>query len=597
MKNKLKKLFRLGFALFAISLLLTNCENETQEEIQTESQEPTLILKQYSKQDIEKNQKLVSRLSEFNDKLTKNKSEKISARTVYNSEYDFTINTNLANYIENGDYHSYTFPLVQDDDEKMTNVLFELNDQGEYDAFLVKYDYTANEFNTLDLTSLSLQTSMEPIDLEFDSLTARTYRAYICIYSYERHCSDGWVNGSGGNLVGADNNNEGCYWVLVAEHCESVLYYDEDYVEYHNNNTATVTISGTNYGGTSGGSHTSPMPSPFNAEELMEINVVKSELELNHPERNWIDQYINGQYAFQLYDFGVANMWSDEAKLFGKSVVRDLMLDKKVDLEESFLSPLNVDLELVKPTVLNPEPEKVKFMCIFSKLTQSPTFKDLFLNTFGDNTRLHVKFKLDDTLPDNVGGTTGGEQPNQGGIIDGILNLNLLIRINKNHLNSTHLEAESSLEIAKNIMHEAIHAFLFVKKYSCEEGATLNILNNQLLGELINEYYDGSCSAGQEQHEFMFDYMIPTMETILNEIKDSLLSQELQSYVEQNTIINSSLGINQAWNWNDCFTNISYSGLDSATSFISEISDNPSNNFIYEEYKDLIEEDFSKECD
>jgi len=272
------------------------------------------------------------------------------------------------------------------------------------------------------------------------------------------------------------------------------------------------------------------------------------------------------------------------------------MLNQKIDLSESFASPFNVDLELVRPTVLNPEPEKVKFMCIYNKLIKSPTFKNLFIDTFRDNTRLHVKFKLDGTLPNNIGGVTGGEAPNMGGIVDGILNLNLLIRINKNHLNSSIPEAESTLEIAKNIIHEAIHGYLYVKKYNCEDGTNIDILNNQLLGDLINEYYDGSCPTDQEQHNFMFDYLLPTMQSILSEIKDDLIPQDHQSFAEEHLISNTSLGISQLWNWQDCFKYLSLSGLDITESFITDISNNPSENFIYKDYKTFVEENFSKNC-
>jgi len=188
MTKKLNKLFKLGFALVAISLFLTNCEKENVHEKtpEAESQESTLILKQYTKEDIEKETKLVSKLREFSEKLNENKAARNTGRAVYNSEYDFTIYTDAATYIENGDYHSYTFPLVQGAGEKMANIFFELNDQGDYDAYLVRYDYTANEFSNLDLNTLSLETVIEPIDLDFGSLTTRAYAAYVCINSYER---------------------------------------------------------------------------------------------------------------------------------------------------------------------------------------------------------------------------------------------------------------------------------------------------------------------------------------------------------------------------------------------------------------------------
>ncbi len=158
-----------------------------------------------------------------------------------------------------------------------------------------------------------MKTSMEPIDLDFNSLTKRTRAAYVCIYTYEYVIVDTHM------IDGPSNTHVDEWgWKLDIWSCETVLYQDEDYTTYHNNNTATVTISGTTYGGT-GGSQTSPMPSPYNAEELMEINAVKGELSLNFSQRQWIDQ--NGWAAFQLYLFGVTHMWSEEAKVFGKSTI------------------------------------------------------------------------------------------------------------------------------------------------------------------------------------------------------------------------------------------------------------------------------------
>tara|TARA_B110000503_G_scaffold128217_1_gene198882 strand:- start:501 stop:2321 length:1821 start_codon:yes stop_codon:yes gene_type:complete len=343
MKNKLKKSFRLGFTLFAIGLLMTNCEKDNLHEdaLEIENQESTFTLKQYSRENIEKNTKLVSRLKEFNDNLIEKKSAKTSEKKVYNEEYDFTIYTESATYIENGDYHSYTFPIVQGTDDKITNILFELNDENEYDAYLVNYDYSANELKNQDFSSLSMKTFIKPIDLDFNSLYAKTMSAYICVYSYEyvrtgTHFSDG-----PSNLIVEEYS-----WVLTASHCETVLYYEQDYIDYHNNNnTAPVTIGGTTYGGT-GGSTTSPMPSPFNSEELMKINVVKSELNLNHSERIWIDKYENAQYAFKIYDYLIGEMFSEDAINFGKLAVEALMEEEVDSFEEFIAESLNDELAI-----------------------------------------------------------------------------------------------------------------------------------------------------------------------------------------------------------------------------------------------------------
>jgi len=489
MKNKLKKLLRFGFALLTISLLLTNCEKETKEEIQAESQESTLILKHYSKQDIEKNPKLVSRLNKFNDKLTKYKSENVSARTVYNSEYDFTINTNLATYIENGDYHSYTFPLVQDDDEKMTNVMFELNDQGEYDAFLVKYDYTANEFNTLDLTSLSLVTSMEPIDLDFNSLSARRNVAYICVFTYDSHCCDNWVPGYGcGELTGAAYYNYGCDWSLTAQYCETVYYQEEDSTTY-NNNTATVTIGGTTYGGSSGGSHTSPMPSPFNAEELMKINVVKSELELNHPERVWIDEWVNGQYAFQLYDFGSANMWSNESKVFGKSAFDAWRYGGEVDLEEQVI----IDKDFKDNNCLK---------SVYDDMGRASTFNNYLQNFDNEMSVANLRFTADHSF-----GNNNQDYTNAMAITIPPLSSNeIVIAFNTDTSTTGNILNKPDVFKSVAMIHEILHAEMYRKMLDAVRAAEISGNNLNWANWTSEQFYNDFLDSLENKYFGIFDY-------------------------------------------------------------------------------------------
>ena len=100
----------------------------------------------------------------------------------------------------------------------------------------------------------------------------------------------------------------------------------------------------------------------------------------------------------------------------------------------------------------------------------------------------------------------------------------------------------------------------------------------------------------KEQHNFMFYYLLPTMQSILSEIKDDLIPQDHQSFAEEHLISNTSLGISQLWNWQDCFKYLSLSGLDITESFITDISNNPGENFIYKDYKTFVEENFSKNC-
>src|SRR5690606_7890521 len=63
----------------------------------------------------------------------------------------------------------------------------------------------------------------------------------------------------------------------------------------------------------------------------------------------------------------------------------------------SYKSPFNIDLSLVRPECEDGtvDPAKEKFMCVYNKLVESSTFKELFLDIFGgDQTQINVKFEV-----------------------------------------------------------------------------------------------------------------------------------------------------------------------------------------------------------
>ena len=543
-KRKLKNYFKIGFLFVGILLSLTNCEKDNlhEETIQIENQEPTFTLKQYSRKDIKKNTKLVSKLKEFNDKVIENKSAKFSGKNVYNKEFDFTIYTDAATYIQNGDYHSYTFPIVQGVDEKITNVLFELNDKNEYDAYLVRYDYTANEFNNLDLSSLSLKTSMKPIDLDFNSLVlSRTAYAYVCIYSYESVYT-------GNYSVDGIQTSDGYKWVLTASYCETVLYYDEDYIRYHEN-TATITIGGTTYGGT-GGSQTSPMPSPFNAEELMKIDVVKQVLDLNHLERLWIDEWENGQYVFQIHDFLELNMLSDEAKNFAYEAFVAFMNGGDVDFEDRII---------LDPTFKN----NPKALCAYKKLKEAGGIKQILKDFFDTQETANLILKLEPNLTCNSSNSFGCTSFNKS-------TQTATIKIDEDFI--TQFQWQSSggvyqtpmLSLAKVIIHEAIHAQFFYNEYQTNSG---NPVSNLTFEELYENYRD----IKGWQHLFMADHYLSTISNALEGVHPLLNDQAYINYINNNY---------PDWTWQQIYENMAWNGLTQTPAGQTYLS-NPDNATLY----------------
>ena len=157
-----------------------------------------------------------------------------------------------------------------------------------------------------------------------------------------------------------------------------------------------------------------------------------------------------------------------------------------------------------------------------------------------------------------------------------LINLNLKIKINQNRLLN-----DSALAVAKTILHESIHAYLMVKYFGCNQGTPFDSIDDIELSELLNEYYL-ECVPQQEQHEFMFNYMIPTMSEILADIRDDLVPENHQLLAQEEMFINEenpemdSFGdyvLDTPWNWNDFYKYFSMGGLDNSSAFHLEIGD------------------------
>ena len=225
----------------------------------------------------------------------------------------------------------------------------------------------------------------------------------------------------------------------------------------------------------------------------------------------------------------------------------------------SLKSPCNVDLSsiLENPTL----PENEKFKTIYDALTTSPQFQKLFLAIFGSDNRFNVKFEIaDHVYEDNdpakkeVNATTSQNPANK----------NITIKISKQILIAGTPKSQTKIENAKTILHECIHAYLFVKA------------NNPTVGvdfvKILNTMYP----TPNEQHDFMYGKMIPTMQKVLGEIRDSVTTAPKRANIEAYTMHPTTNPISSnPFNWQDFYKHLSYSGLDETSSFKQDFP-NPS---------------------
>jgi len=146
--NRLKSFVKLVVILLGISFFFIACQEETIKPMD-EQNSPGFKIETIHTKQIQQNRELIENLK-FIEQKTKPKAENTMARQIYDSVYGFTIDTSIAQYIEYGNYHSYTFSVERDVDNGLTENLFlSLQNDGSYKAFLVSYNLTPEERDRL----------------------------------------------------------------------------------------------------------------------------------------------------------------------------------------------------------------------------------------------------------------------------------------------------------------------------------------------------------------------------------------------------------------------------------------------------------------
>ena len=313
---------------------------------------------------------------------------------------------------------------------------------------------------------------------------------------------------------------------------------------------------------------------------------------LSAEELSWLNNPNNSEAKNAINAYVASTGFNDQSIDFGKQFIQaNLDTGLKLDFEKSLKSPANIDDSGIDKTTAQGK----KFDCIYSKLMESSKFKNLFLNTFGSNVRLNVKFEIADNLPSNLSGTCH-LMPSSGGSHFNV------IRISKNLLseNDQGDGFSSNILIAKTILHECIHAYLNIKKINCNLGTTIPELEGLDLQGLIGTFYQSfGChidvnGSPQSQHDFIFNFMVPTFTGILGEIKNSLISAQHQVQCE-GTFYNPSTNEPQIFNWPDFFKYTSMSGLHQCDSFNTAINQVP-NEFGKFRYYSSLANMLTKKC-
>lgn len=572
-KNKFKNYLKLGILLFGVSIFLVNCQKDddftqtTKQELLTKSKIP-FEFKKKSYAQLNNDVKFVKAINNVFNKGKTN--SRVNAKTVMEDQYGFTIDSTLIKEISSDDFTSYTFLIHREvvNESIFENLIVTINNDSVPKAYIIKYHLNSNPIYISEDDAYAIDSHTELTEIDYNNSQLKvsytdsdgcTIVTIMCPYGGSSHPA-------GQACFDADRGD--LFFNYDSSNCGDPFGGGGGGGGFGNGGTSSGGGggSGSSSGGSgdNGGLGTSCRGCGDTGGPILTDPIWIEEIE--EPCEEMTDEDFNNYYSLN--------------------------------------SPFNVDLSEVRNSCDNIDTTEVaeneQFMCIYNKLTQSPKFKDLFLDTFGESEDLNVKFTIEDNIPHANGNCqviSGSVNPATGEVIG----LELEIKIDKSYM-----EASSAIAVAKTIMHESIHAYLMLKYYGCNQGAQLGIMDDVDLSELLHEYHL-ECAPQQGQHEFMFNFLVPTLANILEDIKDELIPQSHQDavagdlfYNEENPTV-GPLGEyikDKVWDWNEFYKYLSLAGLHESSAFHLAYPDNPPSlgyqNFI--SYSNTGINSFRNEC-
>jgi hypothetical protein len=212
MKTKINTYLKLGILIFGFSFFLFSCEKDVSEIEQEQEIEQEIVIKsKYSISEIgfsevKENTNLFEKLGQLTKKKIHNKNT--LSKSVYSSEYDFTVTTDFGKYLESsdGEYHSYTFPVTRETDNGMLeNLLVTLESDGSYEIFLISYNITDQEkLEFFEGKFIDFEDKINYTKINTDLLEQLFSRLAInCIDIYYTYCAEG-------NHAGGMSNGSAC---------------------------------------------------------------------------------------------------------------------------------------------------------------------------------------------------------------------------------------------------------------------------------------------------------------------------------------------------------------------------------------------------
>lgn len=553
----MKLKFVAGMLLACLMILTISCQID--DNITKETHKHSIVREsRLTLQDLEALPNAIKIINRINGRSSDHKK-----KNVYNEDYDFFVNTDNILRIDNGNYHSLTFPVFRFEDNGYTeNLVLSEDDNGDYTAYLYTYDLTLQEKSAVadgKPTLITNKIKREKINFDSSQVTQRMIQIWyteVIVIS----CGDNNYHNA---------TNFGLWHQCIEEKQPQVLVI-----------TRSVTIDdgdsgwieGGNYsGGSSSGGGTptyNPNIPPFDPDKEMGLvkgNITKPLVLQGTPEQNFYNNDLSGENE-------------DLRFVMNNSIVRIPILQYLQRNGYSSQSR-NVAVEILKQVSegnINPELAAV----IANIGQQDSTTAEAILeylteNEYSENSIEAVENALDDVLtydvPPNI--LLLIDKPCQNGVIKDLLavsspfieviqnTFNTSDKVNLEFINGTlptpdgaaftlplplgepdnylltikfadsHLEEATDLAIVATALHEMVHAYL-IDLYLKDQLTAQNTNYDTLMDAFLNFYTESNQVTFQELDDEIHNAMADFMQKMANSIYNYAQSKNINVSVD-----------------------------------------------------------------
>lgn len=574
------------FFIIAVFLSFSGCNNDLYENTIHQNNTKLKVTEKYFDE-----LRLDSNFNKAFAKLSKSgpsKNSSIQGKKSVEENYAFTFSNLTAKVIEADNKTTYTFLIYSTNnnkEESFENLVIEIDSIQEVKAVIVKY--IPKKINTTLKNHIYFEGNIEIKPILYNhpktNKTSKTseyelyciteavlacshvpYNCYgeICGFTYVNICR---LAGGGGSVVsfgpagnttssgGAINYGGGSSTTspdsIQANYITTIPVYDTLQQQF------VISLK-------KAGNYFSEL-SPFSQKIIFEYlsyteyeDPIKTNVKdaLMQMDLNWLK--LQGTFnQITIINYLVENDFSISSRDFVVGIKNQIQLnpDLHIDINSSLKSPFNID----RSAIIDTSPEGIKFNTVYDALLKSPEFKKLFLDLFQDSNRFNVKFLIGN-IASGASGDTDTDLSNP--------------TLNTITISPGFLMSNNKMTIAKTIIHECIHAYLNVKLCDTGQGISIPTLNNLDYFNVVNQQYNGF-NGSQDQHNFIYNFILPILENILAQVKDTLVTSQNNVEILNDVVVHIPNNNSPAtpFVWADYYHNLSLNGLQNCSFFQNEI--------------------------